>query len=237
MMMALRRAIAGLVLLVAPLPVLAQSELEAEPAEAESGLDVSANVGVVSDYRFRGVSLSDRAPALQGGLDLEGPHFFLGTWASTIADYEGAEVEVDLYGGLQGGSDTFAWAAGVYAYFYPGGTDVNYAELIASAETYVGPITLGVEGSYAPEQDNLDFANKYLGASAALDAGGGFSLLARGGYENGFYEHKWDWELGARYTRGPFAASLSYVDSNYGAADEEGRLARAGIVASLLAEF
>lgn len=239
---AFRLAAAGLALLVAPLPVLAQTEADAETvtdaeADAGGGLDLSANVSVVSDYRFRGVSLSDRDPALQGGIDLTGDHFFIGTWASTIADYEGAEVEVDLYAGLQGGSDSFAWSAGAYAYLYPGGSDVNYVEAIASVETYVGPVTLGLDGSYAPRQDNVDVDNKYLGASVRYDSEGGFGLLARGGYEDGFYDGKWDWELGVSYTRGPLTASLGYVDSDYGAEDEEGRLARAGVVASLLASF
>ena len=60
---------------------------------------------------------------------------------------------------------------------------------------------------------------------------------ARGGHEQGFYDHKWDWELGLAYTRGVLTASLAYVDSNYGGAAEEGRLGRAGLVASLLATF
>jgi uncharacterized protein (TIGR02001 family) len=241
MKLALRPVFAGLVLMTAAAPALAQSEPEAqaevEADEAESGLDLSANIGIVSDYRFRGVSLSDRDPALQGGLDLEGEHFFIGTWASTIADYEGAEVEVDIYAGVQGGSDSFGWSAGAYAYLYPGGTDVNYAEATASAETYLGPLTLGLEAAYAPEQDNVDDANITLGVSVQYETPPGVVLLARGGYEDGFYEGKWDWELGASYTRGVLTASLSYVDSNYGADDEEGRLARAGIVASLLATF
>lgn len=237
MKMALRPALVGLVLMATAAPALGQSEPETETADAESGLDLSANLGIVSDYRFRGISLSDRDPALQGGLDLEGEHFFIGTWASTIADYEGAEVEVDVYAGIHGGSDSFGWTAGAYAYLYPGGADVNYVEGIASVETYVGPVTLGLEGSYAPEQDNVDVANQYLGAYARFERDDGFALLARGGYEDGFYDGKWDWELGASYTRGALTASLSYVDTNYGAEDEEGRLARAGIVASLLATF
>ena len=73
------------------------------PAAAQGGVDLSANLGLVSDYRFRGLSLSDRGPALQGGVDLEADMgLFAGAWASTIADYEGANAELDIYGGYAG---------------------------------------------------------------------------------------------------------------------------------------
>jgi uncharacterized protein (TIGR02001 family) len=236
-MIALRRVLVGLLLAATAAPALAQAEPAPELEAAGSGIELSANLGIVSDYRFRGVSLSDRDPALQGGVDIEGAHFFAGAWASTIADYEGAEVEVDLYAGLQGGSDRFWWTAGAYAYLYPGGTGVNYAEATASAETYLGPLTLGLEAAYAPEQDNVDDANLTLGVSAKYETPPGIVLMARGGYENGFYDRKWDWELGASYTRGALTGSLSYVDTNRSGPDELGRLAAAGVVASLLATF
>ena len=35
----------------------------------ESPISLSANVAIVTDYRFRGISLSDNDAAIQGGLD------------------------------------------------------------------------------------------------------------------------------------------------------------------------
>lgn len=208
----------------------------ATPAMAE-GLDLSANAGVVSDYRFRGISLSDREPAVQGGLDLEAGPVFAGAWGSTIAEYEGAEVELDLYGGLQGSIGEFGWRAGAYAYVYPGGERVNYVEFAAQFERAFGPVALGLEMALAPEQANVDAANAYLGASSVFDAGGGWSINLRGGFEDGFYDRKWDWEAGVAYAAGPLTASLAYVDTNHGAADEAGRLGQGGLIASLAAEF
>lgn len=232
-MIGLRCLFAGILLATTGVPALGQTT---DAAAEEPTLDVSANLGVVSDYRFRGVSLSDRGPALQGGLDLEGEHFFVGGWASTIADYAGADVELDLYAGLHGASERFGWTTGAYAYIYPNGDAVNYVELMASGETYVGPLTLGVEAAWAPPQDNLDATNRYAGATASFETSLGVALHARGGYEDGFYDHKWDWELGASYTRGPFTASLAYVDTA-SVPDEEDGLGKAGVVASLLATF
>jgi uncharacterized protein (TIGR02001 family) len=209
----------------------------AVPARAQAELDLSANAGIVSDYRFRGVSLSDRGPALQGGADIEAGPVFAGAWASTIADYEGAEVELDLYGGLQGSVGEVAWRAGAYAYLYPGGADVNYVEFVGQLERTFGPATFAVEAALAPRQDHVAEANRYLGASSAYDAGDGWTVTVRGGYEDGFYDRKWDWEVGLGYAVGPFEAAFAYVDTDHGACGEAGRLGRAGLVASLTAAF
>lgn len=214
--------------------------LASPAAAAEGGVDLSANLGVVSDYRFRGLSLSDRKPALQGGVDLEADMgLFAGTWASTIADYGGANVEVDLYGGYAGSAAGFSYRLSGNAYFYPGGHGVNYMEFRLEAERELGPVTLGAEAAFVPHQRNIDTANRYFGASASIGVPGvsGLTASARAGREQGFYDGKWDWELGLAYTRGVLTASLAYVDSNHGGANEEGRLGRAGLVASLLASF
>ena len=209
-------------------------------AAAEGGVDLSANVGVVSDYRFRGLSLSDRRPALQGGMDLEaGMGLFAGTWASTIADYGGANVELDVYGGYAGSLAGIDYRLSANAYFYPGGRDVDYVEFRLEAEREFGPVTLGAEAAFVPHQRNIGTANHYFGASASVAIPGlsGLAANARAGREQGFYDNKWDWELGLAYTRGALTASLAYVDSNHGGMNEEGRLGRAGLVASLLASF
>ena len=187
------------------------------PAAAEVALDLSANVGLVSDYRFRGLSLSDRDPAFQGGVDVNADiGLFAGAWGSTIADYGGAGVEVDFYGGYNGSAAGFDYALTASAYLYPGGTDVNYLEFRLDGAREIGPVTLGAELSYVPRQRNTGTANHYVGASMGLAVPGaeGLAATVRGGREQGFYEGKWDWELGLAYTRGALAGSIAYVDSN-----------------------
>src|SRR5512139_4092834 len=65
------------------------------------------NVGVVSDYRYRGISQTRLQPAIQAGVDLGLPAgFYLGAWGSQIKwidDAGGnADVELDVYGGWKG---------------------------------------------------------------------------------------------------------------------------------------
>ena len=50
----------------------------AAPASAQSTVDVAWNVGVVSDYVFRGFSQTGEDPAIQGGVDLTSGSFYGG---------------------------------------------------------------------------------------------------------------------------------------------------------------
>jgi uncharacterized protein (TIGR02001 family) len=87
----------------------------------------TANVGVVSDYLFRGVSQTHGGAALQGGVDYaHASGLYAGAWGSTITwvkDFLGkGRTEIDLYGGYK---NTFAggdwnYDVGVIAYNYPG---------------------------------------------------------------------------------------------------------------------
>ncbi len=94
----------------------------------EPEMSVAYNVGVVSDYRVRGIAQTSGKPALQGGIDFamkSGP--YLGTAFSNvrwIKDVNGAtkgSYEVDLYGGYKAAiPDTdFSYDVGVIGYRYP----------------------------------------------------------------------------------------------------------------------
>lgn len=59
-------------------------EAAAAPAEPASPHTLTFNIGLYSEYMFRGVSLSD-GPALQGGIDYaHSSGFYAGTWWSNI---------------------------------------------------------------------------------------------------------------------------------------------------------
>ena len=89
--------------------VQAAAAAEAAPSEPTSPHSVTFNLGLYSEYMFRGVSLSD-GPALQGGIDYaHSSGFYAGTWWSNI-DKEftghgdgfsgGNKLETDWYVGF-----------------------------------------------------------------------------------------------------------------------------------------
>ena len=96
-------------------------------ALAESSL--SANVGYVSQYHFRGVQQTSAGSA-SVGLDYEKDGFYLGTWAADVAD----GIEVDLYGGYGIELDSgLALGIGATTYQYSGDFDSAYNEINLSA--------------------------------------------------------------------------------------------------------
>ena len=133
---------------------------EDAPAAAEPALTVTGNVAIVSDYRFRGVSLSGGDPAVQGGITLNhSSGFYVGAWSSSI---DGGplygEQELDLYGGWTGDvASGVTVDVGLLKYVYPT-NDVgpaDYWEPYASVATQIGPVHAKVGVAYAWDQDSL----------------------------------------------------------------------------------
>lgn len=215
------------------------AEAQTPKADEQPSVDISANIGVVNDYRFRGLSYSDRDPALQGGVDaVFESGWFVGTWASTIAKNGGSNAEVDIYGGYAGETGGVNYSAALYGYVYPGGSDVNYFELQGSMGKSIGPAHLELQLAYTPDQWNTTRDNLYIGAEMSVAIPGTpLSAKLRGGRENGSYTEKWDWEAGLSYSYSWLTVSASYVDTNYSGADEAGRLGAGGVVGSLVAAF
>jgi uncharacterized protein (TIGR02001 family) len=87
----------------------------------------TGNIGVVSDYLFRGISQTNTEPAIQGGFDLTHSNgLYVGTWLSSISwvsDTLGGSypTEVDFYGGYRASfASDFGYDLGVITYVYPG---------------------------------------------------------------------------------------------------------------------
>jgi uncharacterized protein (TIGR02001 family) len=205
------RALLGL-LIILPAPALAQ--------EADSGSEtgLSANLALVSDYRFRGVSLSDRRPALQGGVEYAHKSgFFVGAWASSLCSSCDADTELDLYAGYSGTGAGLTYTVTALKYFYPGASGLSYIELQSKVEKEIGPATVEAEVAYTPQQDNAA-DSLYTSLGASLEGPHDVSAFARVGRENGVYSRKWDWELGLSRDFGPLSVSASYVATNHRAA-------------------
>jgi uncharacterized protein (TIGR02001 family) len=225
----------------------------AAPVAAESGISLSGELGLVSDYRFRGLSLSDRGPALQGGLTVEhASGAYAGIWSSTIEESDGgANAEVDFYAGyaaeLPGG---FTVDVLLNYYSYPSDGALNYAEAMATFSRTVGTATPKLGLAWAPAQgalvdeDGRERGNIY--GFAALDVAipsTPVTISAQLGHESGPFDGrsgggKWDWQVGGTAVVGPATLGLSYVDCDLpGPGDGSGNLAAPTVVASLLLSF
>jgi uncharacterized protein (TIGR02001 family) len=118
--------------------------MAADPAPAEvPAITITPNIGIVSDYLFRGISQNNKQAALQGGIDVafkEG--FYVGTWASQVSDWTSGQhsrnLELDLYGGYKTEVSGVGVDVGVITYNYPGSTSHGVNWLANTQEAYVG---------------------------------------------------------------------------------------------------
>ncbi|MBA4308215.1 MAG: hypothetical protein C0429_15910 [Sphingopyxis sp.] len=195
-------------------PAFAQEE------EAESGpITITGGITGVSDYRFRGVSLSDKDFAIQPTLTVKHESgFYVGVWGSNLAANAGDDIEVDIYAGFSGG-DTVTYDIGATYYVYPGISSFNYVEFTGKLGTTVGPATIGGQLSYVPSQDNTgNTDNIYVATNAAIALPDSpISIVGSVGLEDGAFtggSSKLDWSLGLTANVAGFTLGASYVDTD-----------------------
>ncbi|ANU08644.1 TorF family putative porin [Paraurantiacibacter namhicola] len=209
--------------------LLAGSVFVAAPAAAQDGVTISGNASIVSDYRFRGVSLSGGDPAIQGGIDVEtGSGFYVGTWGSSI---DGGplfgEMELDVYGGWSGEvSPGISVNVGAIAYLFPTNDfgPADYGEVYASVSPSIGPAELTVGAAYAWDQDALgNDDNLYLYSDLSVgvpttpltfNAHLGYTdgALAPDFLAGGLDDSGLDWSLGVSATLlGSLEVGVAYV--------------------------
>ena len=137
--------------------------LSAAPALAQDvpkPFTVSGSAALVSDYRFRGVSQSDKHMAVQGGLTLShSSGLYASVWGSNLAgwgQFGGSNMELDLIGGYKLPVGAATLDAGLTWYMYPGGSsNTDFAEPYAKLSGTLGPATLLAGVAYAPKQQAL----------------------------------------------------------------------------------
>lgn len=121
---------------------------------------LKANVEATSNYVFRGQTLSDDDPAIQGGIDYNHPSgFYAGAWGSTAKfPFYGSTLEYDLYAGINFPiNPSVKMDVGYIAYNY---TDSTINDNVAGrSEVYIGAKYQGLSGYYF--KANTKYNNDY----------------------------------------------------------------------------
>ena len=224
-------------------------------APAEARIDVSGAVALVSDYRFRGISLSAEHPALQPTLTAQhSSGLYAGLWTSNLdgfGELGGSNLELDFFGGLRrplaGGSAD----VGLLYYAYPGssGGDYEFFEPYLNFSRTFGPVTAKVSAAFAPAQAALGGnSNVYLAADASasiprtplsvrahVGRSSGDTPLSPGG---GYFE----WQIGGDLVWRNLTLGISYVDTDIDAreaasAGATGDIVDGAVILSLSASF
>jgi len=146
----------------------------ADEAAPPPAVTVSGSVALVSDYRFRGVSQTDKGFAVQGGLTAtHSSGAYVAFWSSNLAGwgtFGGPNLELDLIGGYKFPvGKSAALDVGLTYYVYPGGAKKTaFAEPYVKLSGTVGPASLLAGVAYAPKQQAL---GKWYNSGASAAAG------------------------------------------------------------------
>ncbi|MBI1686486.1 TorF family putative porin [Caulobacter hibisci] len=147
-------------------------------------VSLSYNVGIASDYVFRGVSQTQEDPQVFGGVDLGYGIGYAGVWASNV-DFGTSDpsIEVDLYGGIKPtvGDATLDFGVLYYGYSEDKGLTpgkFSYTELKAAVSKPVGKVTLGAAVYWSPEWPGDLGSATYAEVNGSVPLSEKFSLSA-----------------------------------------------------------
>ena len=184
----------------------------ADAAPAKSPYTLAGNLGIFSQYIFRGLTQTNRQPAVQGGFDFSHESgFYAGTWLSNISWLKenasvpgaiagtyggGGSLEMDLYGGYKWNLPSdIVLDLGTLYYWYPG--DINTVAVTPAGtpkadtwEIYVAPSWkwLSAKYSYSIKSDTFGVKDSkgttYLDLSANYPIpDSAFTLIAHWGWQ------------------------------------------------------
>ena len=191
---------------------------------------VTANVVLTNDYVWRGASQSAEEMALQGGFDYaHDSGFYLGVWGSNV-DFEdqvseGAQLELDLYGGYGWQAAGVDWDVGLLHYSYPGAAgalDYDWTEV------YIGG-GYGIFSAKYSYTDDYTGTSKdsayYLEAGVDLELPQGIGLGLHIGKSDGdFFDASnsdyTDYKISLTKDIGGFGFDLSWTDTDASGANE-----------------
>ncbi len=238
----------------------------ADETDPPAAVTINGTATLVSDYRFRGISQTDRRAAVQGSITVTHKSgVYASVWGSSIDDYVTASLqsnqEIDLILGFKKTFGGTTVDVGALYYVYPKSklagdlTSSNFIEPYLAVSQAIGPVTAKATVNWAPKQkalaldqigpkqDSLYIAGDLSASIPSTPIG----LTAHIGHSKG---PSWlattgrgnsytDWSLGATATFKAITVGIQYVDTNTTFVTPfSGRDAgKAGVVATLGVSF
>jgi uncharacterized protein (TIGR02001 family) len=207
-----------------------------EPASPHT---LTANIGLTSNYVFRGISQTAGEPAIQGGFDYtHASGLYLGTWGSNVSwltgfqGYTSGSMELDLYGGYRNTIGPVSYDVGAIRYMYPGSknggtlpgawTSEAYLSLgwkwfTAKYSYYLSDSVFGV-GPNANGSDYLDISGSLPVGDTGLTLGAHWGTFSFKNVSAADYD---DWKVSAAYDLGKLGKlpsgmtlGVAYSDTN-----------------------
>jgi len=183
-------------------------------AAAELPVSVTGNIGVTSDYVWRGQTQTGHEAAISGGLDVshDTTALYAGFWTSSLGSGS-AGPETDYYAGWAPSLGEFSFDVGVINYAYPGAENSDFTEVYGGAGWRYFSAKVYSLVSTAAKGDKED--GLYVTASATFPLTDNTSFGVNVGQASGdSYEVNGDpvVDYGANVSMGDFSLSVTTND-------------------------
>ena len=195
---------------------------------------VTYTVNVTSDYRFRGISQTQKEAALQLSADYTNTPsgLYAGAFVSNVKWIKGlssgrdsAPVELDLYGGKKGEIGAgLSYDVGAIYYYFPGENLKTDECCLRAANTFEGYAQLGFGPAYL--KYSYSFTDTFgTGSSGSyyIDTGLNYPVADKltanlhlgSQYYKGATTYNYeDWKVGLTNDFGQFVGSIAYIGTN-----------------------
>ena len=193
------------------LPSAVMAQAAAPAAAPASPHTFTGNVGLTTEYLYRGIAQTRGKPALQGGFDYShASGLYAGVWGSNISwigdavPGASASLELDIYGGYKGTiSGDWGYDVGVLTYNYPGSGKAfpGFQQLKQDTTEIYGAVSwkwltlkyshsttalfglAKTSGGVTPNLGDGTKGSGYLELNAAYDLGNGWGITGHVGHQ------------------------------------------------------
>lgn len=192
----------------------------------------------VSDYLFRGVSLTDNKPAFQPFVEFTYGIAYLDFWGSNVDNGIGDPFELDVYAGIRPVTGPVSWDLGVLYYTNPDAThagSLDYVEFKLSASvTPITNLTLSLTGYVTPDQGStyaetetveglVSYALPQMGIfTPTLSGGVGYTTSDRDDFFGNGRDSYTYWNAGLKLAVDKYFMDFRYWDTDLSRADQAG---------------
>tara|TARA_B110000967_G_scaffold160998_1_gene167002 strand:- start:12 stop:788 length:777 start_codon:yes stop_codon:yes gene_type:complete len=216
-------------------PLMPSLAIAEEVKEAASEFSISGNVGLFSDYIFRGYTQTKHQAALQGGFDLEhSSGLYAGVWASNVSWTTQSGVmsdnsaEIDFYGGYATELAGVGVDVGLLQYYYPGDyvngskVDSDATEFYVGVSKDIGAVSASVTAYTVLTDEAWQFGDMkgetYVTLDVDVPVNDKLTISGHIGHQTfgGTTDYDYtDWKANAEYAiNDTFAAGVYYTDTN-----------------------
>ncbi|MDQ6436576.1 TorF family putative porin [Mesorhizobium sp. LHD-90] len=198
--------------------------------------NVGFGIALSTEYASRGITNSDRKPAIQGYIEPSVELPVVGTtyvniWASNVDYGEGFEgAEIDVAAGIRPELGPLSFDLGYVHYFYtPEHVSPDYGEIFAKVDYNVNDMfTVGGRVFFAPDFNQSGTTGTWVAAGVRVPLPHDFAVYGGIGYQ--FLEdpdafEQLAWTAGISYTWKTLTFDVRYIDTDL---SEEGCIVRSG---------